>query len=245
DMYQIIMDYWAEVMQDDVYFITQDGWPAANTLRELVVKKGEKLKETPDLIINRVKYKAELIPPALIVQRFFAEEQRALDALQAALDSATQELEAYIEEHAIEGGLLEEALTDSGKVNKGSVTARLKQATDAEEITALKQVKKRIDAEATQKKQLKAAREALDKKVFLQCPKLTEADNKTLIAEDKWLATLQGNIIAEIERVTQQLANRVKTLEERYETPLPELTAEAATLSVKVEEHLRKMGLQW
>ncbi|MEJ1406479.1 MAG: type I restriction endonuclease subunit M, partial [Candidatus Sedimenticola sp. (ex Thyasira tokunagai)] len=245
DMYQIIMDYWAEVMQDDVYFITQDGWPAANTLRELVVKKGEKLKETPDLIINRVKYKAELIPPALIVQRFFAEEQRALDALQAALDSATQELEAYIEEHAIEGGLLEEALTDSGKVNKGSVTARLKQATDAEEITALKQVKKRIDAEATQKKQLKAAREALDKKVFLQYPKLTEADNKTLIAEDKWLATLQGNIIAEIERVTQQLANRVKTLEERYETPLPELTAEAATLSVKVEEHLRKMGLQW
>ncbi len=26
-MYQIIMDYWAEVMQDDVYFITQDAGP--------------------------------------------------------------------------------------------------------------------------------------------------------------------------------------------------------------------------
>ncbi len=118
DMYQIIMDYWAEVMQDDVYFITQDGWPATNALRELVVKKGEKLKETPDLVINRVKYKAELIPPALLVQRFFAGEQSVLDALQTTLDSATQELEAYIEEHAVEGGLLEEAQNDNGKVNK-------------------------------------------------------------------------------------------------------------------------------
>ncbi|MES9856295.1 MAG: N-6 DNA methylase [Sedimenticola sp.] len=245
DMYQIIMDYWAEVMQDDVYFITQDGWPATNALRELVVKKGEKLKETPDLIINRVKYKAELIPPALLVQRFFADEQSVLDALQTTLDSATQELEAYIEEHAVEGGLLEEAQNDNGKVNKGSVTARLKQATDAEEIAALKKVKKRIDAEANQKKQLKTAQEALDKKIFLQYPKLTEADNKALIVEDKWLATLQGHIVAEIERVTQQLANRVKTLEERYETPLPELTAEVTTLSVKVDEHLRKMGLEW
>lgn len=252
DMYQIIMDYWAEVMQDDVYFITQDGWPAANALRELVVKKGEKLKETPDLIINKKKYKAELIPPALIVQRFFAEEQQALDALQTKLDSATQALEAYIEEHAVEGGLLEEALTDNGKVNKGSVTARLKQlsvipaqAGIQDEVAALNQAKKLIDAEAENKKAVKTAQEELDKKVFLQYPKLTEADNKALIVEDKWLATLQGRIIAEIERVTQQLANRVKTLEERYETPLPELTEEVETLSTRVDAHLRKMGLVW
>src|SRR5690606_38860080 len=82
DMYQIIMDYWSETMQDDVYFITQDGWAAANSIRELVVKKGEKLKETPDLIIDKNKYKAELIPPALIVKRYFAKEQAAIDALQ-------------------------------------------------------------------------------------------------------------------------------------------------------------------
>lgn len=245
DMYQIVMDYWAEVMQDDVYFITQDGWPAANALRELVVKKGEKLKESPDLTINKKKYKAELIPPALIVQRFFAEEQKKVDELQARLDTATQELEAYIEEHAVEGGLLEEALTDSGKVNKGSVNAQLKQATDLEEIKALEQAQRLIDAEAIQKKELKAAQEALDIKVFKQYAKLTGADNKALIVEDKWLATLEGNIVAEIERVTQQLANRVKTLEERYETPLPELTEEVAMLSAMVDEHLRKMGLQW
>lgn len=245
DMYQIIMDYWGEVMQDDVYFITQDGWPAASSIRQLVVKKGEKLKETPDLIINKAKYKAELIPPTLIINRFFADEQAAIDAQQTALDTCTQELEAFIEEHAVEGGLLEEAINDGGKVNKGSVTARLKDATDKDEMKALNKTKQLIEAEAAHKKAVKEAQEALDKQVFAQYPKLTEAEIKTLIVEDKWLATLQANIIAEIERVTQQLANRVKTLEERYAEPLPVLTQRVEALSANVDEHLKKMGLQW
>ena len=252
DMFQIIMDYWFETMQDDVYFITQDGWPAASSLRELTVKKGEKLKEVPDLIINKARYKAELIPPALIVNRFFADEQAALDAQQAILDACTQELEAFIEEHAVEGGLLEEAINDSGKVNKGSVAARLKQLSDIpaqvgnqEEIAALAQVKKLIETEAAHKKAVKDAQEALDQQVFAQYPKLTEADIKALVVDDKWLATLQASIIGEIERVTQQLANRVKTLEERYAEPLPALTKSVQALSTKVDEHLKKMGLQW
>ncbi len=56
------MDYWSESLQDDVYAISQDGWQVGSQLRKLVVAKGEKLKEEPDLIINKVKYKAELIP---------------------------------------------------------------------------------------------------------------------------------------------------------------------------------------
>lgn len=245
DMYQIIMDYWSQTMQDDVYFITQDGWAAANSIRELVVKKGEKLKETPDLIIDKAKYKAELIPPALIVKRYFAKEQAAIDALQTALDASTQELEAFIEEHGVEGGLLEEAINDNGKVNKASVGARLKDATEIDEKTALNTAKELFDVEATHKRLVKDAQEALDKKVFKHYSKLTEAQNLTLIVEDKWLATLQANIIAEIERVTQQLANRVKTLEERYAEPLPAIIQSVETLSEKVASHLKAMGLEW
>jgi type I restriction enzyme M protein len=39
DIYQLLMDYWAETMQDDVYVLVQDGWAAGRVLRELVVKK--------------------------------------------------------------------------------------------------------------------------------------------------------------------------------------------------------------
>ncbi|MWY86381.1 type I restriction endonuclease subunit M, partial [Francisella tularensis] len=86
EVYQLLMNYWAETMQDDVYVLVQDGWAAGKVLRQLVVKKGEKLKETPDLIIDKSKYKSDLIPPRLIVDRYFGEQQQQIDQLQADLD---------------------------------------------------------------------------------------------------------------------------------------------------------------
>ena len=246
DIYQIIMDYWAEVMQDDVYLITQDGWQAGNRLRELVNIKGDaKQKEAPDLIFGKTKYKAEIILPALIVARFFSAEQTALDALQSKCEASSQTLEAYIEEHAVEDGLLADALTDTGKVSKASVAARLKIAKEKDEIAALKKVRDLIELETDHKKNVKDAQEKLDARVFAKYQKLTVKEIKTLIVDDKWLASLQASVVAEVERITQQLANRVKTLEERYSTPMPILVDEVADLSSKVDQHLKKMGLAW
>src|SRR5690554_1171087 len=245
DIYQILMDYWADSLQDDVYLLVQEGWQTGRILRELVAKKGEKLKEQPDLVIAKTKYKADLIPPALIVARYFAEQQAEIDRLQAELDSAAQALESYLEENSSDDGLLSDALNDKDKVTKASVTARLKLATDPEEIAALKQAKKLFDAEAKAKKALKAAQEALDQSVFQQYPKLSEAEIKTLIVEDKWLTTLKARIEAEIECITQQLANRVKELEERYAEPLPAITRQVEALSEKVAGHLKAMRLEW
>ncbi|MFO7145414.1 hypothetical protein B9T16_30370, partial [Arthrospira sp. PCC 8006] len=60
---------------------------------------------------------------------------------------------------------------------------------------------------------------------------------------DKWGATLEGMIGAEIERVTQQLASRIKELDERYAEPLPQLVDEVERLASRVDDHLRKMGI--
>ena len=64
DVYQRLMDYWAEVMQDDVYLIAADGWLEAAKPRGIIEDKEKKIKETPDLTIKRKKYKMDLIPPA-------------------------------------------------------------------------------------------------------------------------------------------------------------------------------------
>ncbi|MEX9625490.1 type I restriction endonuclease subunit M, partial [Proteus mirabilis] len=245
DIYQILMDYWSDTMQDDVYVLVQDGWSTGKVLRELEVKKGEKLRETPDLVIGKTKYKAELIPPALIVAHYFADEQTKIDTLQSKLDSASQELETYLEENSGDEGLLNEALNDKDKITKATVTARLKVAIDPDEKSALKQAKKLFDNEADAKKVLKEAQDALDLAVFKQYPKLSIDEIKNLIVDDKWLATLQSNIEAEIERVTQQLANRVKELEERYREPLPDISKSVEDLSEKVAGHLKAMGLEW
>ncbi|WP_444918164.1 type I restriction-modification system subunit M [Microbulbifer sp. JMSA003] len=245
DVYQILMDYWAETMQDDVYLITQGGWPAAAQLRVLVPKKGEKLQETPDLIVNKTKYKADAIPPQLIAERFASQQLAEVNAAQGVLDEATAELGSYLEEHGGEDGLLSAAINEKDKITKASVTARLKEIFDYEEEQVLKQAKKLFNAEATAKKAHKEAKEELDKRVLAQYGQLTEEDIQALLIDDKWLASLEIAMQAEIERVTQQLANRLRELEERYHDPLPQLIQQVESLSDKVVGHLRAMGLEY
>ena len=79
--------------------------------------------------------------------------------------------------------------------------------------------------------------------MLAQYGKLTETEIQQLLVEDKWLATLQAQIEAEIERITQQLASRLQELKQRYSEPLPEITANVEQLSLKVAEHLKAMGL--
>ena len=78
DVYQKLMDYWDETMQDDVYLIAADGWIEAAKPRSIIEDKQSKVKETPDLVIKKNKYKMDLIPPSLIVARYFARSKLRL-----------------------------------------------------------------------------------------------------------------------------------------------------------------------
>ena len=76
-------------------------------------------------------------------------------------------------------------------------------------------------------------------------PKLTEAEIKTLVVDDKWMARLHGEVQGELDRVSQTLTGRIRELAERYAMPLPRLTDELAMLAGRVEEHLKQMGASW
>jgi type I restriction enzyme M protein len=58
------------------------------------------------------------------------------------------------------------------------------------------------------------------------------------------LTAILSAIHNETERVTQQLATRIQTLETRYAEPLPKLTESVEKLSAKVDDHLKTMGLE-
>ena len=254
DVYQELMDYWDDVMQDDVYLIVADGWVDAAKPRE--PNQDKKVKETPDLTIKKKKYKMDLIPPASIVARYFPDKQAEIDARQTELDTATQALDEYIEEHTAEDGLLADATTDSGSVTATSVKARLKELTpdllthnDAqdndEELDALKHCQSLINAKAKADKAVKDAQLALDEQVLAHYVTLTETEIKQLVIDDKWFATIQAAIIGEVQRLTQNLAERVKELEERYVQPLPSLAGEVDDFTMKVNAHLLNMGVAW
>ena len=121
DVYQCLMDYWDEVMQDDVYLVVTEGWAEAARPRVLVPVKGKGTAEPPDLTVNRKKYRMDLLPPGLVVARYFATEQAEVDRLRTEEESIARELEEFIEEYSGEDGLLEGATSDAGKVTQAAV----------------------------------------------------------------------------------------------------------------------------
>jgi type I restriction enzyme M protein len=249
DVYQRLMDYWAEVMQDDVYLIAADGWLAAAKPRGVVEDKERKIKETPDLVLDRKKYKMDLLPPALVVARHFSDEQAVIDALQAAQEIAARELEEFEEEHGGEEGILSEATNDKDTVTKSGVTDRLAaledEAESGEERDALTRCLALIEAESAAAKAVKDAQTALDGRVLARYGKLTEAEIKTLVIEDKWLASLRAAVEGEVDRLAQQLAGRIRELAERYAQPLQALRTDTETFGARVETHLKRMGMTW
>ena len=249
DVYQHLMTYWEEAMYDDASLIVQDGWEAGRTLRELHKNSEGKFTETPDLIIGKKRLKAELIPPNLIVARFFADKLAAVEAKEAAAEELRRAIEELDEEQGGEDGLLFEGKNEKGKLTAAGIKARLKDIRRdpeaAEERDALEKCLRLIEDEAEASKAAKETRLTLDVKTAAKYPALTEAEIKALIVDDKWMAALDRDIHGELDRVGQTLAGRIKLLTERYAAPLPQLAEEAEALGARVEEHLRKMGFAW
>jgi type I restriction enzyme M protein len=256
DVYQHLMDYWAEIMQDDCYLIADAGWKEGAQPREMFKIKGEngKLawpKETYDYEKGKRRFKSDLLPSALLITRYFVAEQETLSALEAELASIEQQLDEMREEQSGEEGLLTEVIEGEGEKQKITVKAlktRLKEigrdSDDAEERQALEAYAALLDQQAEVKTRLKSAQEDLEAKLSAKYPTLTEEEIKTLVVEDKWLANLAAAVQGELDRVSQTMTGRIRQLAERYATPLPDLVKEVESLSSRVEKHLEKMGFK-
>jgi len=221
DVYQHMMSYWTGTMQDDVYMIALDGWKA----------------------------NSDLISPQLIINRYFAPDQQIIEKLEAAKEAIALKMEEMDEEHGGEGGLLEEAKNEKGKITKASIIIRLKDIlTDPDAIderTMLNKYLCLLEQVTETSKKVKDAQKALDGKIAAKYKVLSTDEVKTLVVEDKWLSTLASDVQTELNRISQTLTGRIKELAERYTTSLPRLSEEVEVLSGKVEAHLQKMGFVW
>ena len=337
DIYQHFMDYWEETMQDDCYLIAADGWQA-ETYRVLVTDKKGKEKDKG--------WACDLVPKSYIVDRYFSDEQEAIDVLNSELEINTGELSELEEEHSAEEGILKDVankkeaqeawyealislwqeedkenyskytdalekqkaeiqrlnalvedpvlavlanskgtitqkvLTAQLKVAEGDASARLNSYKDAsnllkaakeeakellkareeqiatrlrdtpdeEALFELKVIKKYLDlleVIGELKGKIKVAELELDDLAYSKYPQLSVDEIKTLVVDDKWLGAVGGAINSETERISQQLAQRIKELTERYETSLPQIDKKVVALEKSVNEHLEKMGFVW
>ncbi|OIJ34129.1 class I SAM-dependent DNA methyltransferase [Microbacterium sp. LCT-H2] len=252
-VYEQLMGYWNTSMHDDVALIVGEGWDAAAKPRAARTWKDKNNKtkyEDAHLTLgtgaNAKRWVMDLIPPSLIVARYFAAEQAMVDRLTADLEAAAQAIEEYTEEHAVEDGLLWEAVEDD-KISAATVKKRLRVAkvekAEAEEIAALNHITKLYAAATTTKKAVKDAVAKLDEKALAQYGKLTTDDIKSLVIDDKWGATIAAGIAGELAAAVRRFTTRLRVLAGRYEATVGDLDAAIEALSANVSEHLASMGV--
>ncbi|WP_200890817.1 type I restriction-modification system subunit M [Pedobacter lusitanus] len=125
-MYQHIMDYWAATMQDDLYELAADGWKAGNEVKriEKKIKKGD--KEIVKQVAGIEGLEGRLIPPTLMIQEYFAKEQKVIDDLGTQAETLLAKMEELRDEQGGEDGLLTNAMDDKGKISKTNLAKAIK-----------------------------------------------------------------------------------------------------------------------
>lgn len=244
DVYQHLMNFWNETMQDDCYLIAVDGWKA-EPYRIIVTnpKTGKKTDKG---------WECDLVPKYLVINRYFLADKQAIELLEAKREATVTAISELEEEHNSEEGFF----TELDKVNKATITTALKTVNSKlknkkEDSTLLekKQVFERYlsltDEYTELNKKIREAEIALDLKALNQYKHLSIETIQQLVVNDKWMASIENSVKSEMERISQRLTLRIKQLAERYETPMPKQLIEVAELEAKVNAHLQKMGFAW
>ncbi|MDV3950374.1 type I restriction-modification system subunit M [Elizabethkingia anophelis] len=248
DMYQHLMAYWEEVMQDDFYTIAIDGWQAGTQWEREIIKgkKGKDGKTTKDKTVEGLEgVIGRMIPPDLLIQEYFAKEWEAVTDFEAQIESAKAELEEIQQETEVENGIF----SDLEKVNLTSVKGLLKQRKSEkapkEEITVIENYINLNEAISSFTKLIKIEKELIEKLVVERYPKLSENEIKDLVINKKWIKHLETCLYEEKERMSQTLTQRIIELAKRYKVTLPEMETALNEYESKVKSHLQKMGWQW
>lgn len=232
DVYQILMNYWNETMQDDLYIIATDGWKAELTMDEK--------KKTWD---------CDLLPKHLVIDKFFPEEKSKVERLEADREAVKQQIVEIEEEQGGEEGLLANAKNEIDSINKASVQKRLKEIEGddeyKDEIEILELYLKLSADDSSFGKKIKTAYDDLNKKVIEKYKNLIVDEIKYLVVHGKWMTNIETDINSEIERISQRLSQRIQELAERYESTLPEIMISIGKFESKVNIHLQNMGFQW
>nr|WP_274595583.1 N-6 DNA methylase [Helicobacter pylori] len=241
-VYQLFKDYYNEVLQDDWFLISFNGFISAKELRKLNPLKDKNKKanylEEPDFVIQKTYYKSDLIPKHLIKQRFFEKETKELEELENALNEKEALLDEFIEEHSNEEGLF-----DGLKINESVLKKELKNATDPEDEKILKTALEWLEAKNKALKMKNKAYEELELKAFHQYKNLEINEIKDLIIQDKWLNSLKNALENKIQKRINAFTSALNGIISSYSNSLLELDKEVKESESKVLEHLKDLGL--
>lgn len=244
NVYDCLMNYWGETMQDDCYMISAGDWSVqlytpqpASKKKDDNKKKKEKKAATPEDVM------CDLLPVTIVINEYFAEKRDLITAAEELLAQNESSLTELIEEQT-DNYLDEDNFIDS-KLSDTNVKKRIKaldKNADAEEISILQKYLDLRGDISLNKKLIKERKYDLLTALIVKYANLSADEIKKLVIEKKWFASLDKRLSDEMQRISQQLTSKVSELAERYSQTLPEIDAEINDLEAKVASHLKQMG---
>lgn len=244
-IYQHLMDFWAETMQDDLYELAADGWIAGNEVKRMEKKTKKGDKEVVKQIAGIEGLEGRLIPPGLMIQEYFAAEQKAIDELEAQAEILNAKMEELRDEQGGEEGLLLNAMDDKNKISKTNLAKAIKDLgkrneDNAEEFDMLQAYKKLMEDETAIQSKIKATLAELEKKIIAQYPKLSIDEIKTIVVDKKWMTNIEQRISNEMVNISYRLTQRINELADRYTIPLPKIELHLNDFDKIVNEYFNK-----
>lgn len=233
NVYEILMNYWAEAMQDDCYMVSRDGWKVA-------LRDTKKKSTFEDL-------ECDLLPVSVVVKKFFAADYATILAKRGEVEQLCGEIEALPEDNpdAFDEGLYE-MLEKVNEANVKKAVAAQKKHTVEAEASIVKVWNKYLDLCGKKKevsKSLSTLVDALTEKIRKKYDVFTADEVRDIVVNDKWLKELKGRSEAENKRVCESISSQVSVLNERYVKPLPAINEDIAKLSGEVDGFLKAMGI--
>lgn len=156
DIYDCLLNYWNEKLQDDVYAIKAYGYGTAREVDYTYTQKKAKDDSGETIMVDdktKVKsFDGAIIPRTVIEQEYFSDEITALQELTEHREQIASELEEMREEESGEEGLLRDVLSESGDLPKGNLTKRIKildEKKTSTEMTALQRIVQLFESGAT------------------------------------------------------------------------------------------------
>lgn len=258
DVYQVLLAYWNETMNDDVLLIIQDelGYNLAKITDDIKEEPKESKKAKKDSAKEKkpkepkiIGWEGRLIPKQIVLDAFFALEQKEIEKAEEKLSQTESAFEEFIENNSDENGYFTDYMGDDEKIDSKKITSRVKlltkeKKTQNEEYKILNNYVDYESSIKSQKKHITELKKVLDDNCRNRYETFTDAEIKDLLVNRKWYKAIDDGIQNLYITVANHLTKRIVELYERYENTLSELNTKLAEEEKVVFGHLTQMGFK-
>lgn len=258
DVYQVLLAYWNETMNDDVLLIIQDelGYNLVKITDDIKEEPKESKKAKKDSAKEKkpkepkiIGWEGRLIPKQIVLDAFFALEQKEIEKAEEKLSQTESEFEEFIENNSDENGYFTDYMGDDEKIDSKKITSRVKlltkeKKTQNEEYKILNNYVDYESSIKSQKKHITELKKVLDDNCRNRYETFTDAEIKDLLVNRKWYKAIDDGIQNLYITVANHLTKRIVELYERYENTLSELNTKLAEEEKVVFGHLTQMGFK-